>query len=273
MQNRSKLVYYNMELLDWNPSNPVYGNKLILKKFEHQMLQFLRCAVLPSATRAQSFCRINNFPQEKIQILPVASMGNPVSKKSKYFRQKFSIPDDHVVILYSGNFVSWFQCVEIIDAMRLSQVAYALVMHTWNKASTETSYFKDMLKHADGLPVFFSSEYINSENLTEALSSADIGLAFYESMDDNCTEILFSSNKIGEYLKAGLAIITSNFKSLHDFVHNNKIGLAVPVQDISKAVEEISGQLDQYQSNALACYDAHYRFESYFENFYQLLYF
>jgi glycosyltransferase involved in cell wall biosynthesis len=273
MLNKDKLVYYNLELLNWSANDMVYGNKLILKDLEYRLIQSLKCVVLPSHARAESFCRINEFAPEKTQILPVAAMGNPISKKSKYFRKKFSIPDDHIVIVYSGNFVPWFQCTEIIDAMRACRHrAYSLVMHTWCLSSTETSYFKDMMKHAFGLPVFFSSEYISYDNLTEVLSSADIGLAFYESLDDNFTEILFSSNKIGEYLKAGLPIITSNFKPLHDFVHNNKIGITVPVQDISKAIEEISGQLGEYKSNALACYQANYRFELYFENYYQYLY-
>lgn len=272
MPHKDKLVYYNMELLDWNPANAVFGNKLMLKMLEYNLTKSLKYAVLPSSARAKSFCSMNNFPQEKTQILPVAAMGDPPRKKSRYFRDKFSIPDDHVVILYSGNFVSWFQCLEIIDAIQTCRTSYALVMHTWSHSSTQNRYFREMTRRAAGMPVFFSTDYIPGENLTDALSSGDIGLAFYESMDDNCMEILFSSNKIGEYLKAGLPVITSNYKQLHDFVHDNKIGLAVPVKDISKAVEEISRQLEQYQSNAVACYNAYYRFESYFENFYRSLY-
>ena len=270
--DKKKLVYYNMELLDWRPTNAVYGNKLILKELEYRLIQSLQCIILPSPARAESFCKLNKFPPEKIQILPVAAMGAPILKRSRYFREKFSIPDDHIIVLYSGNFVSWFQCIEMIDAMKTCRERYAFVMHTWNQNSTESGYFKEMIKHASGLPIFFSSEYIDYENLTEALSSADIGLAFYESMDDNCIEILHSSNKIGEYLKAGLAVITSDFKPLHDFVHGHKIGLAVPVQDIATAVEEIADQLDQYKSNAVTCYHLHYRFERYFENLYQFLY-
>jgi len=271
--DKNKLVYYNMELLDWNPTNAVYGNKLMLKALEYRLIQSLQCAVLPSLARAESFCRFNQYPLEKIKILPVAAMGNPVTHRGGYFRKKFSIPDDYIVIIYSGNFAPWFLCVEMIDAMRTcTNLPYAFVMHTWNKSSTESVYFREMTKRASGLPIFFSSEYISYDHLTEALSSADIGLAFYESMDDNCTEILFSSNKIGEYLKAGLPVVTSDFKPLRDFVDNNKIGHAVAVSGMPAAIEEISSRLDQYKSNALACYLAHYRFERYFEDFYQFLY-
>lgn len=272
MSDKNKLVYYNMELLDWNPTNPVYKNKMILKYLEYRLIQYLQCVVLPSPIRAQSFCKMNDFPLEKTRILPVAAMGDQISTKSKYFREKFLVPDNQILILYSGNFMPWFQCIEIIDAMRLCHVPYSLIMHTWDQSSTETRYFREMVKHASNLSVFFSSEYISSDNLTEALSSADIGLAFYESMDDNCTEILFSSNKIGEYLKAGLPIITSDHEHLHDFVHNNQIGFAVPFKDICRAVEEISSNLERYKQNVRACYNSKYRFEFYFEDFYQFLY-
>jgi len=272
MAKKEKLVYYDVELLDWKPSNAVYGHKLMLKALEHRLIRFLECAVLPSPVRAHSFCKINTFPLEKIQILPVAAIGNPILIKSRYFRDKFLIPDNQIIILYSGNFVPWFQCIEIIDAIKACRVPYSLIMHTWNQSSTETTYFKHMVRHASNLPVHFSTEYISTDNLTEALSSADIGLAFYDSMDDNCREILFSSNKIGEYLKAGLPIITSNYKHLHDFVHDNKIGLAIPAGDIPDAVEEISSRIDEYRSNVLKCYNSKYRFESYFEGFYRQLY-
>lgn len=272
ISNKDKLVYFNMELLDWHSENAVYGNKLILKNLEYHLIQSLQNVVLPSPARAELFCKINNFSSKKIQILPVAAMGNPIAKKSRYFRDLFSIPDNHIIVLYAGNFTSWFQCIEIIDALRSCKIPYSLVMHTWSKDSTNTKYFQEMVKLAAGLPVFFSSDYINVESLTDALSSADIGLAFYESIDDNCTEILFSSNKIGEYLKAGLPVITSNHTNLHNFVYHNKIGSAVPVQDIARAVEEISCHLHEYKSNAIECYNFNYRFESYFENFYRLLY-
>lgn len=273
MLKTDKLIYYDMELLNWDSKDKLYGNKLILKDLEYRLIQLLQCVVLASRARAESFCRINKFSSSKIQILPVASMGNPVSGVNNYFRKKFSIPEDHIIIVYSGNFVSWFQCIEIIDAMRsVKNRACSLVMHTWNQSSTESGYFKDMVRHASGLPVFFSTEYISGDEFTKVLSSADIGLAFYADLDDNFTEILFSSNKIGEYLKAGLPIITSDFKPLHDFIRETKVGLAVPVQELSKAIEDIARQLEEYKSNALACYNTLYRFESYFEKYYEFLY-
>jgi hypothetical protein len=103
------------------------------------------------------------------------------------------------------------------------------------------------------------------------MSSADMGLAFYEAVDRNYTEILFSSNKIGEYLKAGLGIICSDFPSVKQFVESHDIGMAVPVYELPRAIREISERIDSVRDNALQCYKNELRFENYFNRFYDQL--
>jgi glycosyltransferase involved in cell wall biosynthesis len=236
------------------------------------MIQPLRHVVLPSSARAESFCQINDFDLTKTNVLPVAAMGPAVAGKSRYFRDKFSIPDDHLVVVYSGNFQPWFQCLEMITAMRTCRTPHTLVMHTWNQGATSGKYFKEMVSHASGMPVHFSSDYIDYDDLPGALSSADVGLAFYESIDDNFTEIVFSSNKIGEYLKAGLPIICSDYPSLARFVRENGIGFAVPVQNLAQAVERIAGRIGDYRGHALTCYEDKFRFETSFNAFYRTIF-
>jgi len=265
------VVYYNMELLDWSSDNPLYRNKLTLKNLEHRLIQHLQHVVLPSLSRAESFCRINGFDVKKTHVLPVTAMGNPIVQKSRYFRTKFNIPDDRLIVIYSGNFQPWFQCREMITAMKSCRRPYNLIMHTWNSSAKNTLYFREMVKQAKGMPVIFSDEYIPYDQLAVALSSADIGLAFYESIDDNFTEIMFSSNKIGEYFKAGLPVVCSNYPSLKNFILENKVGVAVTVQETAGAVEEIADHIRVYRGNTLQCYQDKFRFETYFEHFFHAL--
>jgi len=270
-QKRHKIVYFNMELMNWSPKNPIINNKLILKNLEYSQIRKTDHVVIPSSARAKLFSRINRMDINKINVLPVASMDEPIRTKSRYFRELFDIPNHETVVVYSGNFRAWAKCLEIIQSVKYWPKGFVLVMHTWNKNSLETPYFRTMKKYALELPIFFSSEYIEYDNLATALSSADIGLAFYDDIDSNFTEILFSSNKIGEYLKAGLAVICSDFPSLNDFVAKNKIGMAVPVENLPRAIKQFNGRLESYRQNALACYQEKYRFENYFEQFYEKL--
>ncbi len=270
-KKKKEIIYYNMELLDWSEKNPLYKNKLELKKLEYQMIQNLEQVAITSPLRAGHFSKINNFDIEKIHVLPVAPMGEPIQKRSKYFRDKFSISENSKIVLYIGNFEPWFMCLEIIKTVQDWPQDFVLVMHTWNKSFLETQYYEKMVNSAKGLPIYFSSDYIEYDELAAAISSADIGLMFYEAIDANFTEILFSSNKFGEYLKAGLAVICSDFPSLKDFVEENDVGIAVPVHVLSRALEQIKDKLDIVKKNAHVCYEEKIRFESHFERFFDQL--
>ena len=274
IKEKEKIVYYNMELLDWRAKNPLYTytNKIFLKNLEYRMIKNLSHVVIQSPHRAKLFSRINHFDMNKIHILPVASMGEPVIDRSNYFRELFSIPSDSKIVVYVGNFMPWAQCLEIIQNVKEWPKDYALVMHTWNKAALRTPYYQAMRKQAEGLPIYFSTEYIDYDEMTTALSSTDIGLLFYESIDANFTEILFSSNKLSEYLKAGLPVICSDFPSLKDFVQENVIGAAISsMDDLPGVLVSFREQINVLRKNAFACYQSKLRFESHFEGFYRRL--
>lgn len=271
MKEKHKIVYYNMELMGWQPKNPTIQNKLVLKNLEYNQIQHLSHIVVPSPHRAEIFSQINKIDRNNIYVLPVAAMGKPADNKNRFFRDLFNIADNKRIVIYSGNFRAWAQCLEIIHTVRRWPRDFVLVMHTWNKQAFETSYFSKIKRAARELPVYFSGEYIEYDDLAEFLSSADIGLAFYEEIDENFTEILFSSNKIGEYLKAGLAVICSDFPSLNNFVRHNNVGMAVSPEYLPQALEQIGSNIDYYKNNALTCYQEQYSFEHYFRLFYDHL--
>lgn len=272
IKERMQIIYYNMELMDWSKENPLYTNKLFLKNLEYRMIKDLSHVVIQSPRRAELFSEINNFDMNKIHILPVASMGEPVIEKSNFFRELFRIPGDCKIVVYAGNFMPWTQCLEIIQNLKDWPKGYALVMHTWNKGALRTPYYQEMRKQAEGLPVYFSTEYVEYDEMATVLSSADIGLMLYESIDDNFIEILFSSNKLSEYLKAGLPVICSDHPTLKDFVQENAIGAAISsINDLPRVLVSFSSQIDFLRKNALACYQKKFRFEKYFEGFYRSL--
>ena len=270
--DKTKIVYFNLELLDWEKGDFIHGNnKQMLKHLEYGMIKRLSRAVTPSPLRSDIFSQINHFKRHNIFNLPVVPLGDCATRKSRFFREKFNIPKEYRIVLYCGQFVPYFQCVEIIQTVLDWPDDTVLIMHTWNQAALRTQYYKEMKKAASGLPVYFSTRYIAYDDLADAMSSADIGLAFYEAVDSNYTEILFSSNKIGEYLKAGLGIICSDFPSVKQFVEEHDIGMAVPVHELPKAIRGISERIDSVRDNVLQCYNKELRFENYFNRFYDRL--
>lgn len=273
-RSNAKLVYYNMELLDWTEENPIYGkDKKLLKTLEYEALQkTVEAVVIQNENRAKKFMAINRF-EKRCYILPVAAMGDTVSAKGTYLHDKFNIPADKRIVLYSGNIMPWAKCLEIVDNVRHWPRGFCLVIHTWRKGAFLSGYGLEIAKRAEGLPVFFSEEYMDYEDLALNLSSADIGLMFYEAIDENFTEILFSSNKLAEYLKAGLPIVTSDFATLKEFVHENGIGCTISsMEELPGALSKIVSTYEIYHKNATACYQANLRFEKFFETFYRELY-
>lgn len=274
LKEREKIVYYNMELLDWSAKNPLYAftNKVFLKNLEYRMIKSLSHVVIQSPHRAKLFSKINDFDVNKIYLLPITSIGKPVINRSDFFRDMFNIPSNSKIAVYAGNFNPWFECLEIIKSVKKWPKGYALVMHTWNKTILNSTYYQEMKKQARGLPIYFSVEYVDYDEMATVLSSADIGLMFYKPIDSNFTEILFSSNKLAEYLKAGLPIICSNFSSLKSFIDGNAIGATTSsIDDLPHMLELVNRQINILRRNVLVCYQKKFRFERYFDNFYRRL--
>ena len=261
---RASMIYFDMELLDWGTVNPLYPDKNELKKRQHAALRQVDHVMITSTERANIFAQINQFDPQRISVLPVVPLRRSWGKRSRYFREKFSISDEQFVVVYTGNFMPWAQCVEIIKSMDRWPDNAVLVMHTWNRPILTSPYFSEMQEAACGRPVFFSSEYLLYGDLFMALTSADVGLLFYESIDSNFTEICFSSNKMGEYVAAGLPVIASPFPSLISFIEQQGIGKAVSFEEIGDALREIYENMDSYQQNVKKCASTLFSFENYF---------
>lgn len=259
------IIYYNMELLDWSEADNQHRNKSALKRLEHDALGDVTHVMITSPERARIFTEINSFPAQNVSALPVLPLGTATARHSDFFRRQFGIAEDRLVVLYSGNFQPWAQCLEIIESMSGWPDNAVLVMHTWNKAARGSDYFRRMVEAAERRPVFFSSEYILHQDLPTALASADIGLLFYEAIDSNFTEILFSSNKMAEYMVANLPVICSPFPSLKEFVSREGIGQACGIADIGAAISEIARDRDGYAARVAECRRRHFQFEPYFD--------
>ncbi|MBI2354872.1 MAG: hypothetical protein HYV06_07575 [Deltaproteobacteria bacterium] len=268
-REKGNIVYYDMELMDWKENCHLYQNKLYWKKLEHRMICQIGCVAIQSEPRAELFAEINRYTRDRIHLLPVASMGEPIVAKSDFFRRKFGIPPDQTIVIYSGNFREWAYCLEIIESARFWPDKFSLVMHTWKASNVHTAYFAKMKRAATGVRVYLSTEYLEPEALAPALSSADIALMFYRPIDGNFTEIMHSSNKLGEYLKAGLPVICSNFETLREFVTGHGIGVPISsLDDLPQALWQVTEQLPTFRLRALDCYQRNFRFEPFFERFY-----
>jgi len=117
--------------------------------------------------------------------------------------------------------------------------------------------------------VYFSHEYIAYPDLAGALSSADAGLLFYSGTDANTSELLYSSNKLGEYLRAGVPVVCCALPSLKDFVETQQIGVACDLRELPEAIGRMKARGAEYRANVLRCYKENFNFRVWFEQFYR----
>ena len=260
------LIYYNMELLDWKEEDMLYPDKKPLKKLEVKALRHVDRVMITSPNRALIFGAMNTYPLERISVLPIMPLGRQPITRSAYFREKFSIPEEKKIVLYAGSFQPWAQCLDIIESMDVWPEETVLVLHTHSndEKTLKSDYYLRMCEAAEYREVYFSTDYLPYSELGGALSSGDVGLLYYQDIDANFSEILFSSNKFGEYMAAGLPVICSPFPSLEAFVSKEGIGKSVPVEKIGEALKIILPHIDEYRHRVTQCLAEHFAFETHF---------
>lgn len=262
-----KVIYYNMELLQGKACRD-YRWKSI-KSMELQSLKEVTAVVIQNNERAKVFCAVNNFDRNRVELLPIFPIGECIAQRTDSFRRMFDISEDKSIVVYAGNFQPWAFCHEIIESVREWDTDFVLIMHTWNKGCLCSTYFRKMVEMSKGLPIFFSTEPVAYAELPSLLASAHIGLLFYEPIDENFTEILGSSNKLAEYLKACLPVVTLSGGSLADFVMSKGIGLAVDrFSDLPAALRKIRLEHHSYRQACGECYGNEMGFGTHFDRLY-----
>ena len=253
------LVYYNMEL--FQRSNCKTREDHLLKFLEIEASNKCIFSVLPDKNRTRVFLKENNVSENKIRYLPVSTGGEPIYEKSNYFRKKFNIPDWKKILIYAGNLVSWAMCEELVEAGSLLPEEYVIVFHFWRER-VERSQFLIKLKQKAASNIYFSLQPLPRDQFIQAISSADAGLMFYKPIDENFTETGSSSNKLATYLKAGLPVIASNFKSIREIFDRYKCGeCATSPYEMKPAIDIIFSNYSKYKKGALKAFNDHYNFE------------
>jgi hypothetical protein len=263
-----KLLYYNMELLQ-EKSCPDARWKSI-KAIERGSIEEVGAVVIQNDQRAAVFAKENNFDRNRIVLLPILPLGDCISGKTDGFRTKFGIQSDKCIVLYAGNFQPWALCHEIIQSVRQWDHDFVLVMHTWNRACLSTRYYKEMVELARNLPVCFSTEPVEYTDFPALVASADVGLMFYQAIDENFTEIMSSSNKLAEYMKACLPIVVFEGGSLGDFVLSRRIGEGIrSFNNLSTSLRQIRRNYESYRRACKDCYEKELSFSKHFDQMWE----
>lgn len=263
-QPATPVICYNMELQQHNWS--MHPGEHLTKHLETICVRRCRFTVIADENRGAVFARANGVDPSTLRYLPVSTAGEPVISRTRFFQERFQFPDETVIVLYAGNITSqWAMGYEVVQSVRHWPNRCVLVMHSWRRDIAHDPYFQQIRAAADPQRVFFSLEPVPSEQVPGVLSSAHIGLAFYRPLDENCTEIGSSSNKLAQYARVGLPVITNRLPSIEKIFGRFGSGRCVDdPQDTGPALEIVLKDYERYRQGAFASYQGHYDFSVHF---------
>ena len=223
------------------------------------LLEGCRFCIIQSKERAADFQKELKI-KVRIKILPTSMRPLNIAGKSNI------LTNQKARLIYSGYIGAFTQLKDFLNIFMLEQnLENPLNIHSYHEG--EHSYYLDILRLVRGNPsIKVDISYMNERDHHLFLSKMDIGLAFYENVNNsiNIENMFFSSQKIASYLWSGLAIMTnieSKYTSQPPFLKINSF----TKEEIYCAVKKYKVDSERYHNSALEMADRLFNLDSYMD--------
>ena len=227
----------NNDVVDW-----------IIKYFERIANSNALFTLEFDETRAGLIQKDNYLSPEKMQIVPNAPIGEAVNKRCRYLREKFNIPDDKKIALYTGGIADYNLTYEHIESIETWPQNVVLVMHCWGREEeiAKLKKFAQRFKRE----IYFSTDMLPFDEIDMLYSSADIGFALYGDQDLNHRYAGLSSGKLFNFMQVCVPIITNDTPSCIKAVEETGCGVCInDINEAGNAIQEILEREDEYRQN------------------------
>jgi len=229
---RAKLIFDSHEL--W-----LYGNKycnstklhkLLWKYIQRKLINKTDKVIVTTNYRKDTLSEQYNF--KNIEVVQNCPNFQPVEAHN-FFRQEYKISSDRVIILYQGLLAKKRGIFSIVDALEdLDNISIIFMGMGEDKLSLEEYVADKNLENK-----VFIKDAVKPYELIKYTSSADIGIQLLFNTDINHYSTI--SNKLLEYIMAGLAIVGSDFPEIRKILDENENGIVVDPSDTEQIREAI----------------------------------
>ena len=171
--------------------------------------------------------------------------GMPVEKfvhKKNVIRGKNGIADDDFVILWTGGYNTWTDVDTLFEGLVLSmeknpKIKFVSTGGEIPEQDLKTyPRFLSMIEHCKFAGNFMMNGWIAGEDVPNYFFEADIGI----NIDKNIYEVrLGSKSRILDWMRAGLAVLSSNVCELTEIMEREKIGYTFKSGDVKGLSEKI----------------------------------
>ncbi|MDC0994016.1 glycosyltransferase [bacterium] len=156
-------------------------------------------------------------------------------EKSNYFREKFNVRSDQIIILYQGGLAPGRGVDLLLESFKQRNDDKVVIVFMGYGA------MEDAIKIAsESCNTVFFHKAVSPDVLLSYTVSADAGI---HTIKNTCLNHFYCMpNKLFEYAMAGLPVIVSNMKEMREFVESNEIGIVVEsetTEAINKAIDKL----------------------------------
>ena len=252
-----KIIYYSLELYDdFHSEKSVYQyirgcEKNAIGQIDHLIIQdefreqSLRSNIKPSMLN----CGVTHLP------VSTPDIWNDKGIDGLYWRNKFRITASKKIILYFGLITLQNRGLEDIIKSLDKDSDYVLIIHGYGNTH-DLSFLKEI---SGDKPVYFSNELVSEDKIVTLIQSADFGLCWYASIDDNNRHTAFSSEKIALFLRSSRPIITNYSESYQKLYENFNCGIAVKKpHNIINALASMTIDEEEMQEQSKLAYNRFY---------------
>jgi len=226
--HRSSLIYDSHELfLEQYHLNPVV--KIIWNIIESLLIKRADSVFAENVKCSQYLMR--RYHLEKVVPLYNMQWYRKYTPQNK-FRQLFNISDECKIILYQGA-IRPARGLEKLLIIAKEFPMYCIVVLGHGDYRTNLEDQSKKLK----LTNFYTMSAVPKNQLHEYTCSADLGIFLLENVDLNY--YYATSNKLFEYLGAGLPVVFSDFPEMRRFIKRYNTGFVVNENNISEIKDKV----------------------------------
>ncbi len=237
----------------------------LLKRLERWAVRTCAFSIIQDELRARLLARDTGIQLRDIITLPNSLPGFAKRRQSNYLRTRFNIREESTILLSAGVFSRNRMLLELVQLAQTWPEDWVLVLHS---AQATDQAFVNQVTEADKRKcVVFSMEPVPLKELPDLVSSADIGIALYDSdSNENTRNMGLSSGKVAQCAQCGIPFVISDLPGIGDLVKKYQCG--VPIQDIKElrtAIETIILDYERMSHNAIKCFNEALSVEKYFD--------
>lgn len=178
----------------------------------------------------------------------------PRLKCAREMRKEWHIPENSIVLVYSGGMIDERGIPELISLVESLDKKYHLLLlgsgHMYKYINKINA--NDRIHYLGFIPQYLLNRY---------LSACDIGMHLLRPV--NINNINAFPNKLSQYMNAGLAMCVFSNENSEEIVSTCNCGITVnsnKLEELIKAVHKLTKNLMMYKNNSRECIVKHYNY-------------